>query len=181
MRVPVRKLQKFHNKYRNIFSEETHMFDIVLCNNDIDKDNERFTSDSLFQMAKMFSGIKVFLGDRHAENDCVGRILTCNVVTTSQKNKLGHPLLELRAKAYIFKHNNEDIIDGIVSGRIQHVSVGTAVNHSSCSICHSSDCSHVPGLFYNDMRCYRNLDDISDVYEVGIMLNTLDSKDKNEV
>ena len=171
MKVSRSEIRKIPNKPKNNWLETKYMytFDIVLCDNDIDSDGERFTSDSLFQMAQMFPGKRGYLSDSPNKNS-VATIMCCTVVKQlSKKNQLGLPLLQLKARAFIDRKGNEAIIDDIESGRIKYVSVGVAVGHVACSICHSAHCDHVLGTSYNGKLCYKNLDDISEVYEFGIM------------
>ena len=46
------------NRYtRRAFApDEVYIFSVVLCDNDVDRDFERFTVESLFQMEKLFVG-----------------------------------------------------------------------------------------------------------------------------
>ena len=41
---------------RTLTKDEVYVFGVVLCDNDIDRDNERFTVESLFELEKLFVG-----------------------------------------------------------------------------------------------------------------------------
>lgn len=41
---------------RKLTKDEVYVFGVVLCDNDIDRDNERFTVESLFKLEKLFVG-----------------------------------------------------------------------------------------------------------------------------
>lgn len=41
---------------RKLTKDEVYVFGVVLCDNDIDRDNERFTVESLFELEKLFVG-----------------------------------------------------------------------------------------------------------------------------
>lgn len=44
------------NRYtrRNLEKSEVYAFSVVLCDNDVDRDGERFTTDSLYELEKLF-------------------------------------------------------------------------------------------------------------------------------
>jgi len=46
------------NRYtrREFKSDEVYTFSVVLCDNEIDRDNERFTTDALQKLATLFLG-----------------------------------------------------------------------------------------------------------------------------
>ena len=41
---------------RNLAKNEVYAFSVVLCDNDVDRDGERFTTDSLYELEKLFVG-----------------------------------------------------------------------------------------------------------------------------
>ena len=41
---------------RELSADEVYLFTVALCDNDIDRDNERFTVESLFELEKLFVG-----------------------------------------------------------------------------------------------------------------------------
>lgn len=41
---------------RNLEKSEVYAFSVVLCDNDVDRDGERFTTDSLYELEKLFVG-----------------------------------------------------------------------------------------------------------------------------
>ena len=62
--------------------------------------------------------------------------------------------------------SNQDLIREIDGGIKKEVSVSCAAKTSRCSLCGSTGaCSHEKGKVYAGKLCYRELDDISDVYE----------------
>lgn len=40
---------------RNLAKNEVYAFSVVLCDNDVDRDGERFTTDSLYELEKLLS------------------------------------------------------------------------------------------------------------------------------
>lgn len=160
------------NKYtrRNLTQDEVYIFSVVLCDNDIDRDNESFSTNAIYEMKNMFIG-KTGIYDHNpkAENQ-TARIFDCQVEKVSgRKTVYGSDYYRLVAKAYIPKSEaTKDFILAIDSGINKEVSVGCAVSYSYCSICGVSSqegCSHKVGKKYGESICHRVLDSISDVYE----------------
>ncbi len=161
------------NKYtrRPFEAGEVYTFSVVLCDNDIDRDYERFTVEALFQLEKLFVG-KTGICDHtpKAENQCA-RIYMCNVeAVEGRKTATGDDYFRLVAKAYMPKcEGNENIITQIESGIRKEVSIGCASKKAVCSVCSSdktvSPCGHRAGQSYGGKLCYYELQDIVDAYE----------------
>lgn len=62
---------------------------------------------------------------------------------------------------------NQDLIAEIEGGIKKEISVGCAVNRSTCSICGSvaGSCSHRRGQIYDGRLCFFNLEEPADAYE----------------
>jgi len=160
---------------RNFTSEEIYVFSVVLCDNDIDRENERFTDSALEKLEKLFVGKTGILDHNPTSENQTARIFMCRVENIpGKKNSLGHQYKRLLAKAYMPRSTkNEDIILEIDSGIKKEVSVGCSVGSTSCSICgnniKSNFCSHVKGKKYKKDGsyeiCHAVLDDPLDAYE----------------
>jgi hypothetical protein len=146
-----------------------------LCDNDIDRDFERFTVESLFELEKLFVGKSGIFDHNPKALNQTARIYSCFVeAVESQKTATGDDYFRLVAKAYIPKsEKNEDIILSLDSGIIKEVSVGCAVKNNLCSICsndiHSVSCTHVKGEYYAGKLCYSELIDVYDAYEFSFV------------
>lgn len=46
---------------RNLAKNEVYAFSVVLCDNDVDRDGERFTTDSLYELEKLLSARRELL------------------------------------------------------------------------------------------------------------------------
>ncbi len=165
------------NKYtrRELSSDEVYTFSVVLCDNDIDRDFERFTVESLFELEELFVGkTGIFDHDAKASNQ-TARIYSCKVeAVESKKTSTGDDYFRLVAKAYIPRsEKNEDIILSLDSGIIKEVSVGCAVKSNLCSICsndiHSPSCTHRKGEKYAGSLCYSELVGVFDAYEFSFV------------
>jgi hypothetical protein len=161
------------NKYsrREMSEDEVYVFTVVLCDNDVDRDCERFTVESLYNLEKLFVGkTGVFDHNPKAQNQ-TARIISCKVEAVyGKKNSLGDDYFRLVARAYMpNSEKNKDLILSLDSGITKEVSVGCAVEETRCSICgnnlNSGECSHIKGESYNGKLCYGELINPYDAYE----------------
>ena len=138
--------------------EDDYTFTIKLCDNRIDKDYERFSSDCLEQMAEMFVGKLGYVGENQ-----VAKITSVEVV----KEKFPYDRW-LKATATMPRtRGSEKLIEQIERGEKKEVSIGCSIKTRTCSICKDTEgkCNHKPGEYYNGILCYVTLDDPQDVYE----------------
>ena len=162
------------NKYtkRELNKNEVYVFSLVLCDNEIDRDYERFTSESLETLAKLFEG-KTGILDHDAKSEKqLARIFSCKIQTLKIKNSLGENYKRLIAKAYIPKtQSSEEIIMQIDSGIKKEISIRCRVEKKLCSICgdNINICHHTKGKSYfngeNQVLCHAILENPIDAYE----------------
>lgn len=156
---------------RTLTQEEVYTFSVVLCDNDIDRDFERFDTQALYKLAELFVGkTGVFDHDPKAQNQAA-RIFSCKVEQVpGQKTKTNEDYYQLTARAYLPKtEKNQEFITFIDSGIHKEVSVGCAVGEVVCSICgenrRTSTCSHLNSKEYNGQVCHSVLKQPTDAYE----------------
>lgn len=157
---------------RTLTEEEVYRFNLILCDNEIDRDEECFTVKTLHALAPLFIGkTGVFNHEARAENQ-TARIYHAEVVEDSSRlTSYGEPYTALRAKAYLVRcDKNKMLMDEIDAGIKKEVSVGCRVERIVCSVCGSSQkgggtCAHLPGEVYDGLRCYHKLEDPTDAYE----------------
>lgn len=165
-----KELEKINSYTRRKFlKEEIYTFSVVLCDNDVDRDMERFTVEALFDLEKLFVGkTGVFDHNPKALNQSA-RIFECNVENVAGKKTIcGDDYFRLVAKAYIPKsEKTEELILSIDSGILKEVSVGCAVGRKACSVCSEEEgrCSHIKGETYGDKKCFFQLEKPYDAYE----------------
>lgn len=162
------------NKFtkRELNKNEVYVFSMILCDNEIDRDYEKFTDNSLEKLSKLFVGKTGILDhDAKAKNQ-LARIFSCKVETLKEKNSLGENYSRLVAKAYIPRtKNSEDIILEIDSGIKKEVSIRCLVEKNICCICgkNSKICTHKKGNKYlvgnKELVCHYILDNPLDAYE----------------
>lgn len=161
------------NRYsqKELTADELFTFSVILCDNDIDRDFERFTVDALKELAKLFVGKTAIKNHSMSSEDQSARTYKTEVVTDNEKlNILGEAYTYLKAYCYMPKiKKNEDLIAEIQSGIKKEVSVGCSVEECICSICGSNSrkqpCAHKRGKSYDGKLCYYELSKPDDAYE----------------
>ncbi len=163
------------NKYtrRDFKADELYAFSVVLCDNEIDRDFERFTDSALEGLSKLFLGkTGIFDHSHKAGNQCARVFYTEVKSVEGQKNRLGEPYKQLFARAYMPKSAaSDELILAIESGIKKEVSVGCSMKSSVCSVCGQplGVCQHKKGKAYRKngakTLCYFDLSDPADAYE----------------
>lgn len=156
---------------RKFAADELYTFPVALCDNEIDRDGERFTVGALQKLAELFIGkTGVFDHDPKAENQ-TARIYDCRVEQDAARTtSCGEPYTRLVAEAYLPRTaENLGFIAGLEAGIKKEVSVGCAVRSVTCSVCgadlKNGGCEHRRGESYGGKLCCAVLDDPSDAYE----------------
>lgn len=163
------------NKFtrRAFTADEIYSFSVVLCDNDVDRDFERFTVDTLNKLATLFVG-KTGIADHSGKSsDQCARIYYCEVITDDERKTVyGEPYTYIKAKAYMPRTEKfSDLITEIDAGIKKEVSVGCQVATRKCSICGSDAtlCTHKKGRHYrkngNSTLCSFELENPTDAYE----------------
>ena len=164
------------NKYtkRSLTAEEVYAFSVVLCDNDIDRDFERFTPEALEKLKQLFLGKTGIFDHSMKSGDQIARIYSTAVEKTGEKTSDGLPYVRLKAKAYIpITDKTKEFIQRLEAGILKEVSVGCSVGRQICSVCGADRrhelCEHRKGEFYGEgmkkMQCYTLLEDPTDAYE----------------
>lgn len=167
---------KLINKFttRTLTADEIYAFSVVLCDNEIDRDFERFTPEALQALAKMFVGKPGIFDHSMKGKDQIARTYSCTVESTGELTSDGLPYVRLKAKAYVAKTSKtEDFILNLQAGIFKEVSVGCAVEKQICSVCGKDKrhfhCEHLAGEFYTKgetpTQCHTLLVNPVDAYE----------------
>lgn len=168
---------------RTLSPDEVRCFSVVMCDNDIDRETERFTDKTLETLASLFVGKTVISDHRWESGNQIGRIYSCEVRTTQKRNKAGGVLKQLMGKFYILNNeSNKAKIDALEGGILKEVSVNVSIKSRTCSLCgekmhlnwtsYQLECKnhHILGETYPDGGlCYLNLDDPKDAYELSFV------------
>lgn len=155
----------------DIDKNKLFVFRVILCNNEIDRDNEAFTTASLKTLAEMFVG-KTGIEDHSMRSSTqLARIIKAEVVEDgSRMTAYGEPYAQLESLAYMVRTpSNEDLITEIEMGIRKEVSVACAILNATCSVCghdmRTQRCEHIVGKKYNGKTCFTKLENPSDAYE----------------
>ncbi len=151
--------------------EQVFCFTVTLCDNDIDRDSDRFTEKALEELSALFVG-KTGISDHSMRSrDQMARIFhTYLSKDSTKKNALGEPYVALKARAYMLRTDvNSSLISEIEGGIKKEVSISCSMSESTCSICgadmKSHACKHIKGRSYNGKKCHAVLSHPTDAYE----------------
>jgi hypothetical protein len=160
---------------RELSLDEVYLFSVALCDNDVDRDYERFTLASLKALEKLFVGKTGIIDHDPTAKNQKARVISCRVeAVPGEKTALGEDLYRLTARAYIRRTaGNTELIEAIDSGIVKEVSVGCSIGRTVCSICgadmHAPSCGHVKGRTYEGNLCFGELCDPKDAYEFSFV------------
>ena len=117
--------------------EELYVFSVVLCNNDVDRDHEKFTRQALEKLGALFVGKTGIFDHSMKSGDQAARIYATAVVPVpGRKTADGEDLVTLQAKAYMVRTpGNAELITQIDGGIKKEVSVSCAMGSAVCSLC----------------------------------------------
>lgn len=150
---------------RELTAEEVFVFRIAACDDQIDRDGERFTLQALQQMSKLLVGRPMLLDHNWSASAQTARIYAGGVEATEDRSRLV-------LRAYIPRlESSAAVIDAIETGILKEVSVGVGVRQVICSICGEDlyRCSHIKGRDYDGEVCVGVLDNVEDAYEVSLV------------
>lgn len=154
-----------------VSKDSLFVYKVLLCDNMVDRDYERFTHKALEELAKLYVG-KIGIEDHNPTvKNSHSRIYKTELITDENiKNDLGEPYEYVLGYAYtINNEKNKSLIEEIKSGLKKEVSVGVSNNSLICSICGhqlgEDGCQHIEGQDYDGVKCIGLMDGIDDVYE----------------
>lgn len=145
--------------------DQVYVFSLRLCDDQIDRDYERFDTRALPRLAKLFIGKTGVVDHRWSAENQVARIFETQVV---QENGVSF----IKAWAYIRRGgSNDEVIADIEAGIKKEVSVGCAMGRSICSVCGGDygTCGHQKGESYDGQVCCAILQEPMDAYEFSFV------------
>lgn len=152
---------------RELKQEEVFTFRLAACDNQVDRDFEQFTDETLDGLAPMFVGKSVLMDHVWCAGYQTARVYDAYVESVGQVKRL-------MLKCYMPR--NEDTaktINAIESGILRECSVGCKVNRVVCNICGADQvktcCAHSAGREYDGKVCVMALDGAEDAYEVSLV------------
>lgn len=164
------ELEAIHAMSRKeLAPEEVYAFAVRLCDNEVDRDGERFPEETLAQLAGLFQGKSGIFDHQWSARGQTARIYRTELVREEGiLTQAGEPYCYLKGYAYMLRtEGNRDLIAEIEGGIKKEVSVGCAVERSVCSICGEDiqTCPHEKGESYGGQLCWADLVGAKDAYE----------------
>ena len=148
--------------------EDVYVFTVRLCDNEVDRDWERFDPKALEALGEMFVGKSGVFDHQWSAHGQTARIYRSEVVyEPAQVTMAGDGYCWLKAWAYLLRtEKNADLIAEIEGGIKKEVSVGCSMGRRVCSVCGAEDgCQHVKGQEYGGKLCFVELREPKDAYE----------------
>ena len=146
-------------------AEQVYVFSLRLCDDQVDRDGERFDTAALPRLAKLFIGKTGIVDHKWSSDSQVARIFQTQVVKEGDVSYI-------KAWAYIRRggHGDEVIAD-IEAGIKKEVSVGCAMGRAVCSVCGGEygTCGHQKGEHYDGQLCCVILKEPMDAYEFSFV------------
>ena len=145
--------------------DQVYVFSLRLCDDQVDRDFERFDTAALPALAKLFLGKTGIVDHKWSSENQVARIFAAETV-------LEEGVSYIKAWAYIRRGGrNDEIIADIEAGIKKEVSVGCAMGRSVCSVCGGEygQCGHRKGEHYDGQLCCAILKEPMDAYEFSFV------------
>lgn len=152
---------------RELTAEEVFTFRLAACDNQVDRDYERFTDKALEGLAPLFVGKSVLMDHMWTAANQTARVYAADVETRGEIKQLVLRCYMPRCEATV------GTISAIESGILKECSVGCRMGSAICSICGADQakayCEHRHGKTYDGALCVMALDDPQDAYEVSFV------------
>ncbi len=145
--------------------DQVYVFSLRLCDDQVDRDFEKFDTQALPGLAKLFIGKTGIVDHRWSSDSQVARIFQTQVV---RDNGISF----IKAWAYIRRGgSNDEVIADIEAGIKKEVSVGCAMASAVCSVCGKpyGSCGHQKGESYDGLLCCAILKEPVDAYEFSFV------------
>ena len=152
-----------------------YTFSVRLCDNEIDRDFERFPAQTLEELAPLFVGKAGIFDHQWSARGQAARIYKTEIVREPERvTRAGEGYVWLKGYAYMVRtDSNRDLIAEIEGGIKKEVSVGCAVERAICSVCGCdrtvTDCGHEKGQEYGGQLCWADLEEAKDAYEFSFV------------
>ena len=152
---------------RELSADEVFASRLAACDNQIDREGERFTEATLEQLSKLYVGEPVLRDHKWSAEKQTARVYDARVADEGDVKRLVLSCYMVRTAGAA------DTIAAIEGGILRECSVGCAVEHVNCSICGADQretlCKHWPNREYDGQLCHFELDGAEDAYEVSLV------------
>ncbi|MFR5050396.1 MAG: hypothetical protein ACLTCP_03130 [Ruminococcus bicirculans (ex Wegman et al. 2014)] len=165
------ELEKINGYAREpLMEDKVFVFRVALCDNDIDRDGEKFSSGALEKLAELLRAERVFSTMTLKAQSRLPEYSTLGWKLCLKTTADGEVYRRIMAKAYMVRTaSNGDLISEIQGGIKKEVSVSCTMGKKLCSVCgadmYKGGCDHEKGGEYGGKLCYHILDEPLDAYE----------------
>ena len=149
----------------SLTGEQVYVFSVRLCDDQVDRDFERFDGEALAELARLFVGKSGIVDHKWSAGGQLARIFDTEVLDADG-------VRYIKAWAYIRRGGaGDEWIADIEAGIKKEVSVGCAMGRSVCSICGGEygSCGHRKGEYYDGELCCAILREPVDAYEFSFV------------
>ncbi len=167
-----KELELINNYTRSELKEEdVYIFTLTLCDNEVDRDYERFSAEALTALGELFVGKTGIFDHSMRSKDQRARIFRTYIEKSQgKKTATGEVYTALKARAYMLRtEENASLIKEIEGGIKKEVSVGCSMRECICSVCGKDmkrhQCEHIKGRTYDGKICHGILKEPTDAYE----------------
>ena len=153
---------------RALKEDEVYTFAVRLCDNEVDRDGERFPRATLEELAELFVGKSGIFDHEWTAKGQAARIYRTEIVEEEGVCSQGEGRCYLKGYAYMLRGGENDALIAQIEGGIKkEVSVGCSVERCVCSICGEdiNTCAHKKGEVYGGKVCCAELVNAQDAYE----------------
>lgn len=167
------KINSFTRK--ELAEDDVYIFPMVMCDNELDRDYDKFEVETLKTLAELYKGKTVIFDHFCSAANQTARIFDTEVVhVPNEKTFDGTDLYQLVGYAYMLKSEaTQEIINNLDAGILKEVSVNCSVGENKCSICGNDylfgDCQHWKSRQYDGKTCFTYLGKAKDAYEVSFV------------
>ena len=149
----------------SLTEEQVYVFSVKLCDDQVDRDFERFDTAALPELAKMFVGKSGIVDHRWSAEGQLARIFDTEILEENG-------VTGIKAWAYIRRGGaGDEWIADIEAGIKKEGAVGCAMGRSVCSVCGGEygSCGHRKGEYYEGELCCAILKEPVDAYEFSFV------------
>lgn len=146
-------------------AEDVYVFRVRLCDDQPDRDHERFDTAALPALASLFVGKTGIVDHDWSAERQVARIFDAEVCAEDGVHYICAQCYMLRSE------KNTALIEEIEGGIKREVSVGCAMARAVCSVCGKvyGTCEHRKGVTYDGKMCVAVLCEPTDAYEFSFV------------
>ena len=152
---------------RPLTAEEVFTFRLAACDDQVDRDHERFTAACLEGLAALYVGKPVLRDHQWSAGTKTARVYAAGVEAQGEVRRLVLRCYMPRTEG------TAETIAAIESGMLRECSVGVAVGRAVGPLCGADPratlCKHTGGREYDGQVCHFDLDDPREAYEVSMV------------